>query len=390
MEKSVGIVETKYVTLAQPPSDLLLENGRRFGPITIAYETYGHLNKERTNTILILHALSGDSHAAGYHKGDTKPGWWDAMVGPGKAFDTNQYFVICSNVLGGCRESTGPSSVNPKTGKRYGLDFPIITIGDMVNCQKMLLDFLGIEKLYAIAGGSMGGMQVLQWIANYPEMVRHAIPIATTLRHSAQQIAFGEVGRQAIMSDPDWNNGDYYGKKGPNKGLALARMIGHITYMSEFSMAEKFGRRMKDKEKFKFSFTQEFGVEGYLQYEFGEESTSTYLQYRGGSFVQRFDANSYLYITKAMDYFDLITDFTDEKNKTTLFQSVKTRFLVLSFSSDWLYPPANSKEIVRILKRHGAKVSYCEIASNYGHDSFLIESKEETSLIRNFLAAQKP
>ena len=372
MEKSVGIVKTRQVTLAQPPADLRLENGRQFGPVTIAYETYGRLNKEHTNAILILHALSGDSHAAGYHEGETKPGWWDAMVGPGKAFDTNIYHVICSNVLGGCQGSTGPSSIDPATNKPYGLNFPIITIADMVNCQKLLLDFLGIEKLYAIAGGSIGGMQVLQWASAYPEMVRHAIPIAATLRHSAQQIAFDEVGRQAIMSDPEWNNGDYYGKKVPAKGLALARMIGHITYMSEFSMAEKFGRRLKSKEKYGFSFTQDFEVEGYLRY-------------RGDSFVQRFDANSYLYITKAMDYFDLITDY-----KTDLFRGIKTRFLVLSFSSDWLYPPANSKEIVRALKHHGAEVSYCEIDSNYGHDSFLVEFEEETFLIRNFLAAQKP
>ena len=372
MEKSVGIVKTRQVTLVKPPTDLRLENGRRFGPVTIAYETYGHLNKEHTNAILILHALSGDSHAAGYHEGETKPGWWDAMVGPGKAFDTNIYHVICSNILGGCQGSTGPSSIDPATNKPYGLNFPIITVGDMVNCQKLLLDFLGIEKLYAIAGGSIGGMQVLQWAAAYPEMVRHAIPIATTLRHSAQQIAFDEVGRQAIMSDPEWNNGEYYEKKVPAKGLALARMIGHITYMSEFSMAEKFGRRLKSKEKYGFSFTQDFEVEGYLRY-------------RGDSFVQRFDANSYLYITKAMDYFDLITDY-----KTDLFRGTKTRFLVLSFSSDWLYPPANSKEIVRALKRHGAEVSYCEIDSDYGHDSFLVELEEETFLIRNFLAAQTP
>ncbi len=372
MEKSDGVVSTRQVVLAKPPNELLLENGRRLGPITIAYETYGRLNKERTNAILILHALSGDSHAAGYHADETKPGWWNEMIGPGKAFDTDIYHVICSNILGGCQGSTGPSSTDPTTNKPYGLNFPIITIGDMVNCQKLLLDFLGIKKLYAIAGGSMGGMQVLQWTAAYPEMVRHAIPIATTLRHSAQQIAFDEVGRQAIMSDPEWNHGEYYGKKVPAQGLALARMMGHITYMSEFSMGKKFGRKLKGKEKYGFAFTQDFEVEGYLRY-------------RGDSFVQRFDANSYLYITKAMDYFDLIADY-----KTELFRGTKTRFLVLSFSSDWLYPPSNSKEIVRSLKHHGAEVSYCEIESNYGHDSFLVEFEEETFLIRNFLAAQKP
>ncbi len=371
MVKGIGIVETKYAEIVKPPQKLLLESGRQLGPITIAYETYGRLNKDRSNAILITHALSGDSHVAGYHQGETRPGWWDEMVGPGKAFDTNLYYIICSNVLGGCRGSTGPSSLNPETGKPYALDFPIITIADMVKCQKLLMDYLGIKRLFSIAGGSMGGMQVLQWVADYPEMVRSAIPIATTLRHSAQQIAFDEVGRQAIMSDPDWNNGNYYGRRPPAKGLALARMIGHITYMSEYSMAKKFGRRLKGKEKYGFSFTQDFEVEGYLRY-------------RGDNFVQRFDANSYLYITKAMDYFDLISDYGQN-----LFKGVKTRFLVLSFSSDWLYPPENSKEIVRALKKQGVEVTYCELPSNYGHDAFLVELEEETKLIKSFLESQR-
>lgn len=370
MEKNAGFIETKYLTFAQPPEGLLLESGQRFGPITLAYETYGQLNKNRSNAILILHALSGDSHVAGYQKEESKPGWWEPMVGPGKPFDTNLYFVICSNILGGCRGSTGPSSINPVTGKPYGLTFPIITIADMVNCQKVLVEHLGIKKIYAVAGGSMGGMQVLQWVAAYPEMVQSAIPVATTLRHSAQQIAFDEVGRQAIMSDPDWSRGDYYGKSMPAKGLALARMIGHITYMSDASMEEKFGRRLKGKEKYSFDFTADFEVEGYLRY-------------KGDSFVQRFDANSYLYITKAMDFFDLIADYGRD-----LFRGIKTKFLVLSFSSDWLYPPSDSEQIVRTLKRHGAGVTYCEIPSDYGHDAFLVEIEEQGRLVKNFLDAQ--
>jgi homoserine O-acetyltransferase len=368
--EDIFYVETQYYTFAHPPNELVLESGEKLGPITLAYETYGELNKDRTNAILILHALSGDAHVAGYHKGDRKPGWWDNMVGPGKAFDTNKYFVICSNVIGGCKGSTGPSSINPATGKPYGLDFPVITIRDMVNAQRYLIDYLGIEKLLCVAGGSMGGMQALQWTVSYPERVRSAIPIATASRNKAMQIAFNEVGRQAIMSDPNWNRGDYYGKIPPNTGLAIARMVGHITYLSETSMEQKFGRRLRQKEKYGYDFSIDFEVESYLHYQ-------------GLSFTQRFDANSYLYITKAIDYFDLANGYG------SLFEafsnSTHIKFLVISFTSDWLYPPSQSKEIVRALEANGIDVTYREIESSYGHDAFLLEAEEQTRIISSFL-----
>ncbi len=364
--QGLGLVETKTFTFAEPPKELLLAGGQKLGPITLAYETYGELNRDKTNAILVCHSLSGDAHAAGFHAGEKDPGWWDSMIGPGKAFDTKKYFVICSNVIGGCKGSTGPSSVNPKTGKSYALDFPIITIGDMVDAQKHLIDFLGIEKLLCVVGGSMGGMQVLQWVASYPERIRGAIPIATALKHSPQQIAFDEVGRQAVMADPDWREGDYYGSLQPEKGLAVARMIGHITYMSDQSMEEKFSRRLKEKN-YSFKFTTDFEVEGYLRY-------------RGDNFVKRFDANSYLYITKAMDYLDLSGDKLIPAGKT-----IGTRFLVIAFRSDWLYPLYQSQEIVRQLKIRGVDATYCEIKSTYGHDAFLLEIEEETHLIKHFL-----
>jgi len=363
-EDSLGLVRTKYFTFAEPPQELLLECGQKLGPITLAYETYGELNENKTNAILIEHALSGDAHAAGLDE-KNNPGWWDSMIGPGKAFDTNKYFVICSNIIGGCRGSTGPSSVNPKTKKSYGLDFPMITISDMVNTQKHLIDHLGIEKLLCTTGGSMGGMQALQWVASYPERVRSAIPIATALKHSPQQIAFDEVGRQAVMADPDWRKGSYYEYGQPHRGLAVARMIGHITYMSDQSMEEKFSRRLKDKN-YSFKFTTDFEVEGYLRY-------------RGDNFVKRFDANSYLYITKAMDYFDLSGD------KLMAKKNINTRFLVIAFKSDWLYPSYQSQEIVRKLKLRHIDATYCEIKSTYGHDAFLVEIKEQTHLIKHFL-----
>jgi len=367
-----NIVETQFFTFGSRPHELKLECGDKLGPVTIAYETYGKLNEDRTNAILICHALSGDAHAAGFHKGDEKPGWWDEMIGPGKAFDTDKYFIICSNIIGGCKGSTGPSSIDTRTGKPYGLAFPLVTIKDMVNAEKHLIDHLGIKKLLSIAGGSMGGMQVLEWMVSYPEMVRSAIPIATTVKHSPQQIAFNEVGRQAVMADPNWNDGDYYGKHHPSRGLAVARMIGHITYMSETSMMEKFGRRMKDKEK-QFTFDTEFEVEGYLRY-------------RGDSFVKRFDANSYLYITRAIDHFDL----TEGKPLQNIFKGVKAKVLVIAFTSDWLYPQHQSREIVKACKLCGIDVTHCEIQSDYGHDAFLVESKQEAHLISHFLKkAQK-
>ena len=366
-ENSVGVVETKFFTFAEPPNELELESGQTLGPIILAYETYGKLNEDRTNAILILHAFSGDAHAAGFHWGQDKPGWWDSMIGPGKAFDTNKYFIICSNVIGGCKGSTGPSSTNPKTGNPYALDFPFITIGDMVKAQRYLIDHLGIDRLLSVAGGSMGGMLALQWVASYPERVRSAIVIAAALKHSSQQIAFSEVGRQAVMSDPDWRGGNYYGFCQPRRGLALARMIGHITYMSDKSMESKFSRRLKEK-RFSFSFRSDFEVEGYLQY-------------MGDSFVKRFDANSYLYITKAMDYFDL-------SKENFILEQIKldTPFLVVAFKSDWLYPSYQSKEIVQFLKRRNIDVTYCEIESSYGHDAFLLEVEEESHLIKYFLA----
>src|SRR3974390_2787161 len=282
------IVEAKTAHFDSIPPD----GGATLAPVEVAYETYGELNEAKSNAILVLHAFSGDAHAAGVSAENGKPGWWDNMIGPGKAFDTNKYFVISSNVLGGCRGSTGPSSINPATGCPYAMSFPVITIADMVRLQKMLIDWFGIERLLSIAGGSMGGMQALEWAVAYPDAVVAAIPIACTTRHSAQQIAFNEVGRQAIMADPDWNEGDYYGRKPPARGLAVARMVGHITYMSDDSMREKFGRRLRGKENFGYDFDVDFEVESYLRY-------------RGSEFVNRFDANSYLSLTKAMDYFDL-------------------------------------------------------------------------------------
>jgi homoserine O-acetyltransferase/O-succinyltransferase len=364
--QSVGVVETKYYTFAGPGRELQLESKEALGPITLAYETYGTLNKDKSNAILVLHALSGDAHAAGVHKDQDDTGWWDEMIGPGKAFDTNRYFVICSNVIGGCKGSTGPSSINPKTGKPYALDFPFITVADMVHAQRHLVDFLGIETLLCVAGGSMGGMQVLQWVASYPQRVKSAIPIATALKHSPQQIAFNEVIRQSIMADPAWREGSYYEYGQPEKGLSVARMIGHITFMSDQSMEEKFSRRLKN-DKFSFGFDADFEVEGYLRY-------------RGANFVKRFDANSYLYITKAIDYFDLSGGELIPHGK-----NISTRILVISFKTDWLYPPYQSQEIVRQLKRRRVDATYCELTSTYGHDAFLIEVEEQTTLIKHFL-----
>jgi len=366
MEKtdSIGIVETKYFLFGGDSAGLSLESGRVLSPVTLAYETYGRLNGEKSNAILVLHALSADAHAAGFHKGEKEAGWWETMIGPGKAFDTDKYFVICSNVIGGCKGSTGPSSTDCATGSPYGLDFPVVTIADMVQAQRRLIDFLGIDRLLCVVGGSMGGMQVLQWVASYPGRARSAIPTATALKTSPQQIAFNEVVRQAIMADPDWKGGDYYRSGQPERGLALARMIGHITFMSDQSMEEKFSRKLKNGA-YSFRFGPDFEVQGYLRY-------------RGDRFVKRFDANSYLYVTKAMDYFDLSGNglFPGETD---------TRFLVISFKSDWLYPSYQSQDIVRRLKARRVDTTYCEIASTYGHDAFLLEVEEQTSLIGPFL-----
>jgi homoserine O-acetyltransferase len=362
-----GIVETQYFTFGNTPADMLeLESGKWFGPVTLAYETYGELNRDKSNAILVQHTLTSDAHAAGFHRGDKRPGWWDDMVGPGKAFDTREYFVICSNVIGGCKGSTGPSSINPKTGKPYALDFPVITIKDMAAAQKRLLDYLGIEQLLCVAGGSMGGMLALQWVASYPEKVCAAILIATAWKQSPQQIAFAEVGRQAIMKDPNWNNGNYYEEPLPENGLSVARMIAHITYMSEISMENKFSRKLKNGD-YSFSFNVDFEVEGYLNY-------------RGNSFVKRFDANSYLYITRALNYFDVSGGKLISPGK-----QVDTSFLVISFFSDWLYPSWQSKEMVQFLMSRQLDATYCEIKSTYGHDAFLLEFEEETRLVKSYL-----
>src|SRR5579875_133845 len=358
-------VETQIVTFASLPLDC----GVTLLNVDIAYETYGALNASRSNAILVLHAFSGDAHAAGVSKETGQPGWWSAMIGPGLAFDTDQYFVVSSNVLGGCRGTTGPTSIDPSTGTPYAMRFPVITIGDMVRLQKKLIDHLGIERLLAVAGGSMGGMQALEWTVAYPDSVAAAIPIAATSRHSAQQIAFNEVGRQAIMADPDWNAGDYYDSKPPARGLAVARMVGHITYMSDASMRQKFGRRLRDRDAFGFDFSADFEVESYLRY-------------RGSQFVNRFDANSYLYITKAMDYFDLSANYG---SLASAFERTGSRFLVLSFTSDWLYPTYQSLETLSALRSRNIDAAFCELTSNYGHDAFLLEAKEQSDMIAGFL-----
>ncbi len=365
--RSTGEAQTRYYTFAGPPHELVLENGEKLGPVTLAFETFGNLNPDKSNAILIAHALTGDAHVAGQCDGDSNPGWWDSMVGPGKAFDTDKYFVICSNVLGGCKGSTGPASLNPLTQKQYGLDFPLVSIGDIVNAQLRLVDYLGISQLLAVAGGSMGGMQVLEWLFSHPSKIRSAIPISTAMHHSPRQIAFNEAGRQAIMADPAWNNGDYSTGSPPNSGLAVARMVGHITYMSDKSMTEKFGRRFKDYRQ-PFKFAADFEVEGYLNH-------------RGRTFTSRFDANSYLYITKAMDYYDA----SRGKKPQEILRGSDVSVLVIAFSSDWLYPAYQSKEIVRACKLAGLDCTYCEIESDYGHDAFLLEVKEQTHLVKFFL-----
>lgn len=344
-------------------ASLTLQSGRILAPVQVAYQTYGTLNRDRSNAILVCHAFSGDAHAAGISPETGKPGWWDAMIGPGKAFDTNLYFVICSNILGGCAGTTGPGSQNPDTGHAFGMDFPLITMTDIVTLQRLLMDHLGIRRLLCVAGGSMGGMQALQWSILHPEMVASVIPIATTARHSPQQIAFNEVGRQAIMRDPDFLEGKYYGTRGPAVGLSVARMIGHITYMSDESMRSKFGRR------FRANSDDEFDV-------------ASYLKYRGDSFVDRFDANSYIRITQAMDYFDLAQGYA---SLGAALERATARFLVIAFTSDWLYPAYQSREIVSALRSRNRDVGYCELTSSYGHDAFLLEVEEQSEVIRGFL-----
>ena len=352
---------------------LKLDAGVTLAPFQIAYKTYGTLNAERSNAVLICHALTGDQHVASINPVTRKPGWWETMVGPGKPIDTERYFIICPNVIGACMGSTGPSSTNLKTGKPWGLDLPVITIRDMVRAQAMLLDHLGIGILFAVAGGSMGGMQVLQWAASYPDRVFAALPIACSTRHSAQNIAFHEVGRQAVMADPEWRSGRYLIEgTNPRRGLAVARMGAHITYLSDAALHRKFGRRLQDRTNPTFSFDADFEVESYLRHQ-------------GISFVERFDANSYLYLTRAMDYFDLAADY--EGVVANAFKRTPTRFCVVSFTSDWLFPTSDSRAIVHALNAAGGRVSFAEIVTDKGHDAFLLDEPELFAITRGFLDA---
>ncbi len=368
-KNSVGIVETKYLDLKVP---IVLDCGSSLNNVRVAYETYGDLDKARGNAILVIHALTGDAHAAGLHSADDqKSGWWDAMIGPGKAFDTDRFFVICSNCLGGCMGTTGPGSINPDTGEPYGISFPPFTISDMVRLQKCLVDHLGIEKLVTVAGGSMGGMQALEWGVLYPESVQSSIIIASTAYLSAQALAFDAVGRHAIVTDPRWVRGQYYNREIPANGLAIARMLGHITYLSTESMEKKFGREKKRPDS---------EPENYFSAEFQVES---YLNYQGQKFIARFDANSYLYITKAMDNYDLPSRFGTLANAFK--KSGDVKYLITSISSDWLFPTWQSHEMVRAMRNRNIDVTFFEINSRYGHDAFLIETETLTKLIKAFL-----
>ncbi|HJO92219.1 MAG TPA: homoserine O-acetyltransferase [Victivallales bacterium] len=371
---SIGIVKEHDFTFGSSDEDSLkLDCGKCLYPINIRYETYGELNNKKNNAILIIHALTGNAHVAGFHnKNDRKPGWWDQMVGPGKAFDTDKYFIVCSNSLGGCSGTTGPRSINPKTKKRYNMAFPTITIADMVRGQYRLMMHLEIPKWLSIVGGSMGGMEALQWAIDYPDHSESIMPIATTPYLSPQAIAFDWVGREAIKSDPNWQNGEYENNI-PEKGLATARMLAHITYLSDKSMDAKFGRKLRDKAIFENSFSRNFEVESYLDYQ-------------GHSFVERFDANCYLYITRAMDYFDLAAKHNGDLSESI--KKIKSDFLVMSFSSDWLFPPESSKKIVKALRANNIDVVYCNIESNYGHDAFLLEVETMSSLISDFLTTR--
>lgn len=352
---------------------LVLDCGQSLTAFQVAYNTYGTLNSDRSNAILICHALTGDHHVANDNPVTGKPGWWDIMIGPGLPIDTDRFFVICANILGGCLGSTGPASINPATGRAYGLDFPVITIGDMVKAQARLVDHLGIDQLFSVIGGSMGGMQVLEWASRYKDRVFTAIPIATAPWHSAQNIAFHEVGRQAVMADPDWVGGRYLDEgRVPRRGLAVARMAAHITYLSEETLERKFGRNLQDRHAKTFSFSADFQVESYLRHQ-------------GSTFVDRFDANSYLYITRAMDYFDLRADHGGKL--ASAFHGTVTRFCVVSFTSDWLYPTRESREIVQALNAVAANVSFVEIDSDKGHDAFLLEEPELFATVRGFLGA---
>ena len=363
---------TSLVATFGPGEPLPLDSGALIAPWQIAYQTYGTLNADRTNAILLCHALTGDQHVANDNPVTGKPGWWGTLVGPGKPIDTDRFFVICSNVLGGCMGTTGPASLNPATGRAYGLDLPVITIPDMVRAQAMLVDRLGIGTLFAVIGGSMGGMQVLQWAAAYPDRVFAAVPIASGARQSAQNIAFDEVGRQAVMADPDWCEGRYLDAGTfPKKGLAVARMAAHITYLSQGALTRKFGRSLQNRDSFGFGFEADFQVESYLRHQ-------------GSTFVDRFDANSYLYVTRAMDYFDLAADHDGVLAKA--FRGTRTRFCIASFTSDWLFPTAESRAVVHALNAAAASVSFVEIESDKGHDAFLLDEPELYRTVHGFLS----
>jgi homoserine O-acetyltransferase/O-succinyltransferase len=362
---------TSQLALFGSDQPLPLDCGINLSPFQIAYQTYGALNEARSNAIMICHALTGDQHVASPHPVTGKPGWWETMVGRGRPIDTDRYFVICPNVIGGCMGSTGPASINPATGKLWGLDFPVVTVPDMVRAQAMLLDRLGIDMLLCVIGGSMGGMQALQWTVAYPDRVFSALPIACATRHSAQNIAFHELGRQAVMADPDWHHGRYAEHDTlPHRGLAVARMAGHITYLSDAALHRKFGRRMQNRELPTFSFDADFQVESYLRYQ-------------GSSFVERFDANSYLYLTRAMDYFDIAADHGG--SVALAFIGTKTRFCVVSFTSDWLFPTSESRALVHALNASSARVSFAEIKTDRGHDAFLLDVPEFFEISRAFL-----
>jgi homoserine O-acetyltransferase len=372
--ENYNLVEPQDFLFGETEEDALeLDCGKKLYSVNIRYETYGKLLPDGSNAVLILHALTGDAHVSGRHSPeDPKPGWWDVMIGPGKYLDTNKYFVVCSNVIGGCAGSTGPRSVNPKTGKLYNMDFPVITIADMVRAQKRLMEHLKIRKWLSIIGGSMGGMQALEWAINYPDLMESVIPIATTPQLSPQAIAFHWVGRQAIQSDAHWKDGNY-SDEDQQKGLSIARMLAHITYLSDESMYNKFGRQLQDSASYSFDFKRDFAVESYLEYQ-------------GQRFTERFDANSYLYITRANDYFDISARADGDLAKAL--EPAKCRFLVVSFSSDWLFPAAQSVDLVKALLKNRSEVSYCDVKSSYGHDAFLLEVDTLGKMICDFLRNQ--
>lgn len=386
---SAGVFQTQYLDL---PAALPLDNGRTLEQVRIAYETYGQLSPAKDNVVLVCHALSGDAHAAGWSDDPEAPsavdgfgaddrgikpkgglGWWDGMIGPGKAFDTDRYFVVCTNLIGSCRGSTGPSSINPATGKPYGLDFPVVTVGDMVRAEKRALEVLGIDSLLAVGGGSLGGMRALEWTVAYPEAVRSCISIASTAHLGSQGVAWNAIARNAIMADPDWQGGNYYASgRAPTAGIGVARMVGHITYLSAESMREKFGRRLQDRDRYSFTLTEpDFAVESYLRHQ-------------ADAFAGRFDANSYLYISRALTYFDLARDHGGGSLSRAL-SDVSARYLLVSFSSDWLYPPRDSYELEEALRASAKSVEHHEIQASYGHDSFLLEERQQAPIIAQFL-----